>query len=277
MSTNYSLLFYLKKPRNYVRGPKPVYLRITVAGIPKEVSTGRECDPLRWNPKANRANGTREDAKSLNAYLDALEHKMADIHLECVKEGMEVTTEILKMKFSGKNTQQKLLIEEFKDHNKKMEALLGNGFKQNTIKGYKTTATHLSLYLEKQYGVADIDIKKINHAFILGFEFYLRSDMQCSAVTAAKYIKHLRKIINLCLAHRWITENPFIFYKPKVKAKEKEFLTKEELERIERKQIGITRLAHVRDIFVFCCYTGLKSLRKNGRIFLLKGWPNFRR
>jgi site-specific recombinase XerD len=190
---------------------------------------------------------------------------------------MEVTTEILKMKFSGKNTQQKLLIEEFKDHNKKMEALLGNGFKQNTIKGYKTTATHLSLYLEKQYGVADIDIKKINHAFILGFEFYLRSDMQCSAVTAAKYIKHLRKIINLCLAHRWITENPFIFYKPKVKAKEKEFLTKEELERIERKQIGITRLAHVRDIFVFCCYTGLKSLRKNGRIFLLKGWPNFRR
>ncbi|WP_376749063.1 MULTISPECIES: Arm DNA-binding domain-containing protein [Sphingobacterium] len=45
MSTNYSLLFYLKKPKNYVNGPKPIYIRITVDGIPKEVSTGRERDP----------------------------------------------------------------------------------------------------------------------------------------------------------------------------------------------------------------------------------------
>jgi len=55
MSTNYSLLFYLKKPKNYAVGAKPIYMRITVAGEPKEVSTGLECDPLRWNAKANRA------------------------------------------------------------------------------------------------------------------------------------------------------------------------------------------------------------------------------
>src|SRR5690554_1412033 len=61
MSTNYSLLFYLKKPKNYVGGMKPIYMRITVAGDPKEVSTGRECDPVRWNAKANRAKGTKED------------------------------------------------------------------------------------------------------------------------------------------------------------------------------------------------------------------------
>jgi len=57
MSTNYSLLFYLKKPKNYVSGAKSTYMRITVAGEPKEVSTGRECDPARWNAKANRAKG----------------------------------------------------------------------------------------------------------------------------------------------------------------------------------------------------------------------------
>jgi len=47
MSTNYSLLFYLKKPKNYVGGMKPIYMRITVAGDPKEVSTSRACDPSR--------------------------------------------------------------------------------------------------------------------------------------------------------------------------------------------------------------------------------------
>ncbi|WP_236537179.1 Arm DNA-binding domain-containing protein [Sphingobacterium composti Ten et al. 2007 non Yoo et al. 2007] len=87
MSTNYSLLFYLKKPKNYVNGPKPIYMRITVDGIPKELSTGRECDPAKWISKANRAKGTKEDVKTLNAYLDTLEHKVADIHLQMTKSG----------------------------------------------------------------------------------------------------------------------------------------------------------------------------------------------
>ncbi|MDQ1148235.1 hypothetical protein [Sphingobacterium zeae] len=70
-------------------------------------------------------------------------------------------------------------------------------------------------------------------------------------------MKHLRKIIKICIAHRWITDDPFAFYKIKAKAKEKEFLTDAELRMIEEKLFKIPRLGHVRDIFVFCCYTGL--------------------
>jgi hypothetical protein len=42
--------------------------------------------------------------------------------------------------------------------------------------------------------------------------------MGCSAVPAAKYMKHLRKIIKICIAHRWITDEPFALYKIKAKA-----------------------------------------------------------
>ncbi|MBB6237797.1 site-specific recombinase XerD [Pedobacter sp. AK013] len=260
MSTNYSLLFYLKKPKGYLTGPKPIYMRITVNGIPKEVSTNRNCDPSRWNSKANRASGTKEEFKTLNSYLDALQHKVMNIHLELMKTGADISSEVIKQKFLGKDIERRMLIEQFSDHNQKMEALLGNGFKQNTLKGYKTTSTHISQYLEKEYKTSDIDIRLVDHAFVVGLEFYLRSVAACSAVTTAKYIKNFRKIINLCLAHRWLTENPFLLYKTKVKAKEKEFLTKSELERIERKDFKIERLQHVRDIFVFCCYTGLSYI-----------------
>lgn len=260
MSTNYSLLFYLKKPKSYVNGPKPIYLRITVDGIPKEVSSGKECEPSRWNSKANRAKGTNEESKFLNSYLDTVEHKLADIHLQLTKDATEITSELLKLKFLGKDINRRYLIQEFEDHNKKMEALIGKGVKPNTLKGYKTTTNHIAAYIDKDYNIKDIDITKIDHAFIVGLEFFLRSDKSCSAVTTAKYMKHLRKIINLSLAHRWIKENPFILYKTKVKAKEKEFLTKDELERIERKDFKIPRLIHVRDIFVFCCYTGLSYI-----------------
>jgi|SRR5690606_11369378 len=274
MSTNYSLLFYLKKPKNYAGGAKPIYMRITVTGGPKEVSTGRECDPSRWNAKGNRAKGTKEEIRNLNAYLDTLERKVEDAHYQLVKQGVEITSELLKLRYLGKDMQRRHLKETFTEHNRKMEALLGKGFKPNTLKGYNTSVGHLTAYLSKCHGETDIDIRRIDHAFITGYEFFLRSDMECSAVSAAKYMKHLRKIINLCIAHRWITENPFAFYKTKAKPKEKEFLTPHELNRVAQKRFSIPRLAHVRDIFVFCCYTGLsyadvRKLQKTDIVELL--------
>jgi len=111
MRTNYSILFYLKKPRNYVSGPKPIYMRITVDGIPSEISTSRTCDPARWNSKANRVTGTKEEAKLLNNYLETMGHKIADIHLQYLKEGLEVTAENLKRRFLGMDIKKRFLIE----------------------------------------------------------------------------------------------------------------------------------------------------------------------
>ena len=61
MKTNFSMLFYLKKQKNYTSGLAPVYLRITVDGERAEVTTNRECDPERWNSKAAQGVGTKVD------------------------------------------------------------------------------------------------------------------------------------------------------------------------------------------------------------------------
>jgi hypothetical protein len=75
LDKSFGLLFYLKKPKNHGKGPIPIYLRITVNGVAKEISTKRSCDTNRWNPAAERISGTKEDAKALNAYLDTLKAK----------------------------------------------------------------------------------------------------------------------------------------------------------------------------------------------------------
>jgi hypothetical protein len=49
LDKSFRLLFYLKKPKNYSKGEIPIYLRITVDGISKELSVKRSCDPGRWN------------------------------------------------------------------------------------------------------------------------------------------------------------------------------------------------------------------------------------
>ena len=45
LEKSFGLLFFLKQPRNYEGGEMYVYLKITVDGIPKEMSVKRNWDP----------------------------------------------------------------------------------------------------------------------------------------------------------------------------------------------------------------------------------------
>ncbi|MFD2872871.1 Arm DNA-binding domain-containing protein [Mucilaginibacter ximonensis] len=73
MRTNINLLFYLKKRSTYKNDPVAIYLRFTVDGQRAEASTGKTCEPSRWNVQVGRAIGTKEDIRTLNAYLDTLQ------------------------------------------------------------------------------------------------------------------------------------------------------------------------------------------------------------
>ena len=64
-------------------------------------------------------------------------------------------------------------------------------------------------------------------------------------------------MVNLAIANGWINVNPFAGIKFSEKKVVKDFLTIEEVNTICTKEFGIERLDMVRDIFIFCCYTGL--------------------
>jgi len=257
MNTNFSLLFYLKRQKNYQNGPAAIYMRITVNGQRAEVSAGRDCEPSRWNSHAGRAIGTKEEARALNTYLDSLQNNVKVAQQRLIDAGHIITAENLRNQFTGKAEKSRYLMQLLAEHNAKVAALIGNGFEANTLKGYKTSEKHLTGFLQKEYAKTDIAINQLDYAFITGFEFYLKATCKCSGVSAAKYIKHLKKIVNHCIANSWLKQNPFINFKSTAKAKERTFLSQQELDAIGNKKFGIERLQQVRDIFVFCCYTGL--------------------
>jgi site-specific recombinase XerD len=268
MKSNFHLLFYIRKQKNYKGGAMPIYMRITVNGKRADMSAGRECEPVKWNRHAGRAIGTKEEIKSLNNYLDSLQSKVRDAHQALIDANQTITTESLLNQFTGKTQRSRYLMQLFTEHNAKVKALIGNGFEANTLKGYNTSEKHLKGYLQNEYGKTDIEISQLNHAFITGFEFYLKAECKISGVSAAKYIKHLKKIVNHCIANNWLKQNPFINFKSSAKAKERTYLTQQELDAITNKKFVVERLVQVRDVFVFCCYTGLsyadvKKLRRN--------------
>ncbi|MCO5947044.1 site-specific integrase [Mucilaginibacter flavidus] len=257
MKTNFSLLFYLKKPKNYQNGNVPIYLRITIDGKRAETSTGRECEPALWNSAAGRFKGTKEEIKSFNAYLDNLQTKVYAAHGQLTETGGAITAESLKNKLLGKSEKCRMLMSLFKDHNEKISALVGRDYASGTLERYKTSLKHTRSFLEWQYKVSDIDIKLIDHNFITNYEFYLRSERKCANNSAVKYIKNFKKIIRICLASGWLNKDPFINYKAKVKQVDRIFLNREELQAMADKVFPTERLNQVRDIFLFCCFTGL--------------------
>lgn len=103
MQHNFSFLFYLKKPKGYSAGAVPIYLRITVNGRRSEIATGRECLSEKWNARAGRVFGTKEDTKTLNVHLDTLQNKLYKIHRELIDEGDVISAEAIKNKFTGKS------------------------------------------------------------------------------------------------------------------------------------------------------------------------------
>lgn len=247
----------MKKPKNYVSGAAPIYLRITVAGKRSEITTGRECEPKQWNSKTGRLSGTKEDVKSLNAYLDNLQAMVYQAHKLLTEAGVEVTSESIKNKFTGKEAQAHTLLEAVKDHNTKMKALVGIEYASGTLKRFEVLERHLVAFMQDQYKVKDMSVKKIDHAFISGFEFYLRTENRCANNTTIRYLKNFGKIIRICLSLKWMDHDPMLGYKLKSKPVERPYLTEGELQRIADKQFSTLRLMQVRDVFLFCCYTGL--------------------
>lgn len=257
MNKTFNLLFYVKKSKINANGEVPIYLRITVDGKITEISTKRTVNSKKWNSPMQKVNGTTEEVKSLNFYLKTFEQKIYNIYHDLIKDNEKVTCEILKNNFLGTTELSRSLIPIFVDHNERMEKLVGKEFASGTLGRYNTCLSHIREFLKWKYNLSDIDIKKIDFAFLNDFEFFLRSEKSCNNNSAVKYIKNFGKIVRICLANGWMERDPFLNYNSKFNEVIRVFLNEQELEKMLNKDLKNERLSQVRYIFLFSCYTGL--------------------
>ena len=257
MNATISILFYLKRAKANAQGLAPIFQRITINGRRLDNSTGKFVDPSKWHPEMSKMRGNSEEARLINGHLDNLRTKILIAEKELNKKDIPVNLETLKNMLLGTKERQRLLVPIFEEHNNKIKELLGIEYAPGTYERYQTSLKHTKDFLNWKYSISDIDITKIDHAFITDYEFYLRSVRKCANNTAVKYIKNFNKIIKLCLANDWLEKNPFANYKSKVKEVERVYLSEGEIQNIINKDFKTERLSLVRDIFLFSCFTGL--------------------
>ncbi|MEY4835061.1 MAG: hypothetical protein RI980_1176 [Bacteroidota bacterium] len=257
MNTSVSILFYIKRAKVNNLGVCPIYTRVTVNAKRFEFSTNKSINPDKWSSEGSKVKGTNEEARTINGHLDYLKNQILQAEKKLIKKDISVTSENLKNELFGLTESKRMLVPIFQDHNNKIKELVGKEYAPGTLERYTTSLKHTIEFMQWKYNVSDIDITKIDHAFVTDYEFWLRSVRNCANNTAVKYLKNFNKIIKLCLANDWLDKNPFANYKSKVKEVERVYLTEEEIQSIIEKDFKTERLSLVRDIFLFSCFTGL--------------------
>lgn len=205
----------------------------------------------------NKLKGKGVEAEELNQFMTTIRYKINRIQHQLIEEGNPFTAVDIKNIYQGKDREVKMLLEVFDEHNRQMKKLVDKEFAIGTWKRYFTTRNHIAEFIQHDYKRADLPVRSVDLKFITRFDYFMKSIKNCNHNSALKYINNFKKIVRLSVANGWIDNDPFYNFKAKFKWVDREFLSAEELQRLVDLEIKWPRIAMVRDMFVFCCYTGL--------------------
>lgn len=123
----------------------------------------------------------------------------------------------------------------------------------NTKENLLSTVNQLELFRP------GVDFADLTYTFVKDFDAWLREQGK-GINTVAKHLRQLRTLINEAISDGYMPADAYPFRKFKIKQEKgrHEFLTPDELRKLENLEMNDKRLRHVLDAFLFCCYTGLR-------------------
>ena len=202
--------------------------------------------PEHWNSR-NAQVDNHPQAHDLNSMLFEFVLHLQAIELSLWKRGIPVTLSLLKdaiKKDKPVNVTFPVFAKIYVQESDR---------KRSTKENLLTTVTVLQEFRP------GIDFKDITYTFLRDFEVHLKEKGN-SVNTIAKHLRQLRTLVNEAINQGYIPSDAYPFRKFKIKQEKgrKEFLTPDELRKLENLQVSDKRLRHVLDAFLFCCYTGLR-------------------
>jgi len=186
-------------------------------------------------------------ANDLNAMLFEYILHLQAIELSFWKRGIPATLSLLKdaiKKNTPINVTFTVFAKEYVKHSDRRQST-----KDNLI-------TTINVLQEFRPG---LDFKDITYTFLKDFETYLREKGN-GVNTVAKHLRQLRTLVNEAINQGYIHADAYPFRKFKIKQEKgrHEFLTPDELRKLENLEVSDKKMRHVLDAFLFCCYVGLR-------------------
>lgn len=253
---NVKVSFYLKKSEADADGNCPVMAKLNVGKYSEAAfSVKMKVPQSRWT--SGRATGKSVVAKEINSRLDEIRAMALGIYMEqsAVRDG--VTADEVKGILLGMASEQETLLSYFRQFIGNFEKRVGINRTEGSLKAYRNAYNHIAEFLQVQYRLSDIPFSALDRSFIDKYDLYLRTERNLAPGTIINLTVQLKTVVGEAIADGIITASPFLGYEPVRPKAVQKYLTAEELHRIMTTPLHRQTLYHVRDMFLFSCYTGI--------------------
>ncbi len=238
---------YNRKKRLLSNGTALVQVEVYLNSKKKYFSTNIYLTPNQWDNKRRRVKN-HPNAIKLNKQITDFTTQLQSIELDRRNQNKPFTLDILSNYIKGRftNSFTEFMANEIEDDRTSSNA---------TKVGQRTTLKALKEFK------SSILFEHLTYELLTDFERFLYNK-GLHTNTVNKYFRHVRKFVNLAINKDLFDLNryPFRKFKAKTETTKREYLTPEELTRLETLKIPNKKkhLRKIRDMFLFSCYTGLR-------------------
>ena len=266
-----TLLFWHRKSKADAKGFAPVICRISVDGYDEELSIGRKVHLSSWDVENKRAKGNGADEKKTNFKISEVTVDLERQFTVLQSQHEYITSLMLKNVYQG-------LPAEFKKGQKPKAAqvmptllqtadlliadfakMVTKGLRSpETLKQWNSTRKKIEEFIIFEYACKDIDLEDIEYSFATKFYNYLTVEREelLQEAAAKKQIKNIKQILTYAETSNWMSKNPIQKFRCGGDETDIPPLEMYEVDKLWRKDFQIQRLAEVRDVFIFQCFTG---------------------
>ena len=253
---NVKVSFYLKKSEADADGNCPVMAKLNIGKYSEAAfSVKMRVPQSRW--ASGRASGKSVAAKEINNRLDEIRAMALGIYMEQSAVRERVTADEVKGILLGMASEQETLLSYFRQFIGNFEKRVGINRAEGSLKAYRNAYNHIARFLQVRYKLSDIPFSALDRSFIDKYDLYLRTERNLAPGTIINLTVQLKTVVGEAIADGIITASPFLGYEPVRPKAVQKYLTAEELHRIMTTPLHRQTLYHVRDMFLFSCFTGI--------------------
>ena len=259
MNTNkLNILFVISASRKRKDNRASIMCRLTYNKVRKTFATGQFINSNNWNSKQQLVKPPEPDSAIINSQLSLIKTKInrAFLLLQVKEESFNVEN-IYSLYKGEKALIEYSVFEFFERYLNKLKTLIGIEIKQVTWNKYSYVKNDLKSFIKWKYKTNDFPLKKLEANFLRELGYYFKVKKNLKQITINKKIQRFRKVTKVAVAEGYLDKDPFLLYKTKTVRIEVVFLSPEELKSLEEHTFTQPRLQFIKDLFVFCCYTGL--------------------
>lgn len=232
------------------QGHLPIWIKVTINGVPRYIATGHFLLPKFWDEDSSQVKSGHKDAAAINSGVEQKRSAIIKIIHDHNITGKLITCDMVKAMINNSRNLHNIF-----DFAKEFSEEVKNKRSASTLENYRKHLLRLELF----HGSQSLTFEEITPAYLAKYENHLWETVEGNYIHAL--FKTIRTIFNAAIKRELITCYPFKTYEnPVYEAPGKDHLSLPELKEWEKNAAVLKDpvLKQAAIYFLLGCYSGLR-------------------